>query len=79
MTRPILGRAKGKTIMGRRRVVAPEEAPARGALYHVIRFDHAGDTGHQVGSNISRDRAEEYVAEHRAADPTKGYEIVKAH
>ncbi len=64
--------------MGRQRVARTEEAPARGPLYNIIQFDHAGDTGQQVGANVSRERAEEYVAEHRAADPTKGYEIVKA-
>ncbi len=64
--------------MGKRRVVEPGEAAARGPLFNIIQFDHAGDTGQQVGSNVSRDRAEEYVAEHRAADPTKGFEIVKA-
>lgn len=64
--------------MGRRRVAGDTEAaPASGGLYNIIRYDHVGDRGKQVGSRVSREAAEKYVAEHAACEAA-AFEIVKA-
>lgn len=54
------------------------EAPAHGARYNVIRRDFLGDKGKQVGCNVSKDRAEEYVKEMQEAGEQGDFQIVKA-
>lgn len=62
--------------MGKRRV-AEVETPPSGPLYHVIRRDYFGDPGKQVGSNVSKERAEEYVEEMQGCERAD-FEIVRA-
>ena len=63
--------------MGKRRVASVEALPS-GPLFHVIRRDFYGDPGKQVGANISKDRAEEYVQEMQDCGEQAAFEIVRA-
>lgn len=62
--------------MGKRRVA--EAAESAGPLYNVLRRDFYGDPGKQVGCNVSRERAEEYVKEMEECGERAEFEIVRA-
>jgi hypothetical protein len=47
-------------------------------LFNVVRRDYYGDPGKQVGSNLSKERAAEYVKDRQQEGEKCSYEIEQA-